>query len=117
MLMLVRYIKAQCPQQAIDVATPAAWYEIIGDLDYETARNAVRAVVRQQPFVSPSAIIAETERRPHAHPSDRTVAEALAASSLRELPAAQAVPPNAEYLAAREKLNETMRIKAEQALA
>lgn len=115
---LTEFIAIACPQQKINRLTAVPWFDIIGHLDFETARNAVIAVKHSQAFVDPSDIIREADRatRRHAHPSERTAAEAIAASSLRELPAAGAVPPTAEYLAARAELDAKMRQRAEQAM-
>lgn len=105
-----------CPQQKIGRVTAVAWYEVIGHLDFETARNAVIAVKHSQAFVDPSDIIREAERRERHHPSERTPAEAIASSSLRELDAAPAVPPTPEYLAAKREMDAKMRQRAEQAM-
>jgi hypothetical protein len=55
-VLLVRYIKACCPQQAIDEYTPDAWHDLLGDLSLGDCRAAVVAVVRQQPFIAPAEI-------------------------------------------------------------
>lgn len=102
--LLVRYIKSVCPAQLIDDYTYETWHDIIGHLDLEAARNAVIAVKHSQTFVDPSDIIRECERKRHAHPSERTVREAIEASSLRELAAGPASPPNAEYLRVKQEL-------------
>lgn len=103
--MLVRYIKSVCPAQAIDDYTYETWHDIIGHLDPEAARAAVIAVKHSQTFVDPSDIIREVERAQHrrAHPSERTVAEAIADSTQREL-AGPHTPPNAEYLRVKQEL-------------
>lgn len=54
--MLVRYVKACCPQQAIDEYTPDAWFDLLGDLSAEDCLRAVRAITQRQPFVAPSEI-------------------------------------------------------------
>lgn len=59
---LCRYAKACCPQQAIDEYTPDAWHDLLGDLDLNDCRQAVRIVAARQPFVSPSEIRAEVQR-------------------------------------------------------
>jgi hypothetical protein len=61
-LVLVRYVKACCPQQAIDEYTPDAWHELLSDLGPEDCRDAVTAVARRQPFVSASEIRQEVLR-------------------------------------------------------
>lgn len=102
---LVRYIKSLSPAQAIDDYTYETWHDIIGHLDADAARNAVIAVKHSQAFVDPSDIIREAERaaRRHAHPSERTVREAIEASTLREA-AGPSTPPNAEYQRAKQEL-------------
>ena len=116
---IVRLVKSVFPQQPVDPTTYETWHLVIGHLDFAVAQAAVIAVAHSQKFCAASDIIAEAERasRRHAHPSERTVAEALAASSAGEPAAARAVPPNAAYLAARDALTERLRAKAEAALA
>lgn len=62
---LARYVKACCPQQAIDEYTPDAWHDLLGDLDLDACRHAAARVARRQPFVAPAEIRAEVkaERR------------------------------------------------------
>ncbi len=102
----MRFIKAVSPAQAIDEWTPNFWHDIIGHLAFDEARNAVIAVKHSQTFVDPSDIIREAERaqHKHAHPSERTVREAIEASTMRELAAGPASPPNADYLRAKQEL-------------
>jgi hypothetical protein len=106
--LLVRYIKSVCPAQLIDDYTYETWHDIIGHLDLEAARHAVIAVKHSQTFVDPSDIIREVERaeRRRAHPSERTVAEAIAESTQREIASGPASPPNADYLRAKQELLE-----------
>jgi hypothetical protein len=61
-VLLTRYVKACCPQQAIDRYTPDAWHDLLGEFDAAECRAAAAAVARRQPFVAPSEIIAEVER-------------------------------------------------------
>lgn len=107
---LIEFIMVACPQQKINRATAVAWYEIIGDLEFGAARNAVIAVKHSQAFVDTSDIIREAEQagRRHAHPSERTVAEAIAASSLRELDAGPSMPPNEDYRRAKQEMLATL---------
>lgn len=58
-LQLTRYVKACCPQQAMDEYTPDAWHDLLGDLPLADCRAAVIAVAKKQPFVAPSEIRAE----------------------------------------------------------
>ena len=61
-LVLTRYVKACCPQQAIDKYTPDAWHDLLGDLSLEDCRAAVVTVAKRQPFVAPAEIRAEVRR-------------------------------------------------------
>ncbi|MCY7288873.1 MAG: hypothetical protein LH624_11645 [Cryobacterium sp.] len=61
-VLLCRYAKAACPQQAFDQYTPDAWADLLEDLRYEDCKLAVKAVTQRQPFVSPSEIRAEVKR-------------------------------------------------------
>ena len=61
-LLLTRYVKACCPQQAIDKYTPDAWHDLLGDLPLEDCRSAVATVAKAQPFCAPSEIRAEVKR-------------------------------------------------------
>jgi hypothetical protein len=72
---LARYVKACCPQQAIDEYTPDAWHDLLGDLTLADARAAAREVARRQPFVAPAEIRAEV-RRIRADRLDRAVLDA-----------------------------------------
>ena len=61
-VLLTRYVKACCPQQQIDDYTPDAWHDLLGDLPAADCREAVIAVAKRQPFVSPAEIRAEIKR-------------------------------------------------------
>ena len=61
-LVLARYVKACCPQQAMDTYTPEAWHDLLDDLTLADCREAVREVAKRQPFVAPSEIRAEVRR-------------------------------------------------------
>lgn len=69
-VLLTRYVKACCPQQAIDKYTPVAWHDLLGHLGIDDCRAAVAAVASRQPFVAPAEIIAEV-RRTQAHAKDQ----------------------------------------------
>jgi hypothetical protein len=118
MVDLIEFMAIICPAQKINRSSAVAWYEVIGHLDFAVARNAVIAVKHSQAFVDPSDIIREAEhaQRRHAHPSERTLAEAVTASTGRELPAASAVPPTPEYLAAKAEMDARMHERAEQVM-
>jgi hypothetical protein len=110
MTQLTEFIAIACPQQKINRATAVAWFEIIGDLDFGAARNAVIAVKHSQAFVDPSDIIREVEHssRRHAHPSERTVAEALGQPAVPAIGAAR-TDPTPEYLAAKADMDRRQR--------
>lgn len=61
-VVLVRYVKACCPHQAMDEYTPDAWYDLLGDLALADCKQAVQAVARRQPFVAPAEIRSEVRR-------------------------------------------------------
>lgn len=57
--LLVRSVKALCPAQKFDEFTPDAWLDVVGDLDYDEAYEAMRSLARKQPFIGPSDIVSE----------------------------------------------------------
>ena len=61
-LILTRFVKAACPQQAIDEFTPDAWHDLLSEVRFEDAREAVRTICRKQPFIAPAEIIDEVRR-------------------------------------------------------
>lgn len=61
-VLLCRYVKACCPQQAFDEYTPDAWQDLLGDLTLADCREAVRNVAGRQPFVAPAEIRTEVRR-------------------------------------------------------
>lgn len=61
-VLLCRYVKACCPQQAFDEYTPDAWQDLLGDLTLADCREAVRNVASRQPFIAPAEIRAEVRR-------------------------------------------------------
>lgn len=115
---IVRLVKSVFPQQPIDPTSYETWHLVIGDLDFTVAKAAVIATAHSEKFCSAADIIAEAgrARRRHAHPSERTAAEAIAASSLRELPAAPRTDPTPEYLAAKRDMDAKFRQRAEQVM-
>lgn len=116
MIDLVQFISVICPQQKIDRATAIPWYEVIGDLDFGDARNAVIAVKHYQAFVDTSDIIREVKRAASAKPYERTVRQALEESNLRQLEPA-AAPPHRNYLGAKATFDARMRDEAVRAFA
>jgi hypothetical protein len=69
-VILVRYVRACCPQQAMDEFTPDAWHDLLGGLSLRECREAVAVVARRQPFVAPAEVIAEV-RRAGRHAADQ----------------------------------------------
>lgn len=61
-VILCRFTKSACPQQAFDAYTPDAWALILADIRLEDAREAVVNVARRQPFVAPAEILTEVKR-------------------------------------------------------
>lgn len=61
-VLLCRYAKAACPQQAFDEYTPDAWADLLEDVRFEDAQLALKALVKRQPFVAPAEIRAEVTR-------------------------------------------------------
>lgn len=102
-VLLTRYVKACCPQQAMDEFTPDAWFDLLGDLSMTDCKEAVQSVAMRQPFAAPAEIRAEVrniraERLknsdqviPDADPDDRRAYIAALRSNYRDL--ADGVPP------------------------
>lgn len=61
-LMLTRYVKAACPQQAFDEFTPDAWYDLLADLRFEDCKEAAKVICQRQPFCAPAELRAEVRR-------------------------------------------------------
>ncbi|WP_243061179.1 hypothetical protein [Nocardioides sp. SR21] len=59
---LCRYVKACCPQQAIDELTPLAWADHLADVPYEDAKAAAKEITARQPFVTIAEILAIVRR-------------------------------------------------------
>lgn len=56
---LARLARAACPQQHFDEYTPDIWFDLLSDLDFEDAKEALLRRVRAKPFVAPAEIRAE----------------------------------------------------------
>jgi hypothetical protein len=69
-LTLCRFVKAVCPQQVMDEFSPDAWLDLLGDLRFQDAREAVRNLGQQQHFIDPADIRKEVRRI-----RDRRIAE------------------------------------------
>lgn len=62
-LALCRYVKAVCPQQAIDQYTPLAWQDFLGHHDYDTAKAAVQMLVNEgKAFIQIAELVAGIKR-------------------------------------------------------
>jgi hypothetical protein len=59
---LCRFTAACCPSQKFDEYTADAWGLLLEDVRFVDAKEAVAAVARKQPFVSPSEIRAEVKK-------------------------------------------------------
>lgn len=59
---LCRYVKACCPQQAIDELTPLAWADHLADVPYEDAKAAAKEITSKQPFVTIAEVLAVVRR-------------------------------------------------------
>ena len=70
-LGLCRYVKACCPQQAIDEYTPDAWADHLADYPYADAKQAARTLTAKQPFVTIAELLAVVR-----HIRDKRIAEA-----------------------------------------
>jgi len=61
-VMLCRYVRACCPQQAIDEYTPIAWADHLEHVTYDDAKIAAKAITARQPFVQIAELKAEVKR-------------------------------------------------------
>lgn len=113
---IVRLVKSVFPQQPLDATTYETWHLVIGHLDFAVAQAAVIAIAHSQKFCAASDIIAEAEQvqRRHAHPSDRTAAEALGTATVPAIGAGR-TEPTPEYLAAKTEMDRRMRERAQAA--
>lgn len=57
--MLCRYVRACCPQQHMDKYTPDVWADLLDDVPYDVAEQAVIRIAKRQPWVAPAEIRAE----------------------------------------------------------
>ncbi|HEX4830298.1 MAG TPA: hypothetical protein VH478_04310 [Trebonia sp.] len=112
---IVRLVKSVFPQQPIDRATYETWHLVIGHLDVIAAQHAVISIAHSETFCAAADIIREAGRAAKAHPSDRTVAEALEHANRRALGAADPAPPSPAYVAAKDQMMAKMRERDEAA--
>lgn len=61
-VMLVRYVRALCPNQKIDEFTPDAWGDVLADYDLDDCRAACVTLASRQPFIAPAEIITEVRK-------------------------------------------------------
>lgn len=61
-IRLCRYVKACCPQQAIDEYTPDAWADHLEAVSYQDAKAAAKLITAKQPFVQVSELLAEVKK-------------------------------------------------------
>lgn len=59
---LCRIVKAVCPHQAIDEATPDMWGPVLAHIRFVDAKEAIVNLARTSPFISPAEIVAEVKR-------------------------------------------------------
>ena len=55
-LTLTRLVRGACPSQKFDEYTPDLWFEMLRDLHFDDAREAVIELGKRQPFISPAEI-------------------------------------------------------------
>ncbi|MGA5820896.1 zinc finger domain-containing protein [Kitasatospora sp. NPDC094028] len=61
-VILVRYVRALCPQQRFDEYSPDAWHDLLGDYELDACKEAVIEIARRQPWIAPAEIITEVKR-------------------------------------------------------
>lgn len=65
-LQLTRYVQACCPAQKIDKYTPDVWHDVLIDVDYADARQAVVAIARTADtrplFIDPRQVLNQVRR-------------------------------------------------------
>lgn len=57
-----RVVKAVCPHQAVDEATPDMWGLVLADVRFEDAKEAIINLAKRAPFIAPAEVIAEVKR-------------------------------------------------------
>ncbi|MFC7330793.1 hypothetical protein [Marinactinospora rubrisoli] len=123
---LARLARAACPQQHFDEFTPDIWFDLLGDIGFDDAKQGLLAATRTRAFVSPAEIRAEVKKiraermknsdlaLPPAHPDARDYSQQFRAQ-LRALAdgkrvdevlalepgSVDAVPPTGVYAEAR----------------
>ncbi|MGW7196615.1 zinc finger domain-containing protein [Streptomyces chryseus] len=62
-VQIAEYVAAACPAQKFSEYTPDVWAEILAPYAVDEARDAVIAVARRQPWISPAEIVTEIKER------------------------------------------------------
>ena len=60
-LVLTRLVRGACPSQKFDEYTPDVWFEMLADLQFDDARQAVIELGKRQTFISPAEIRARIQ--------------------------------------------------------
>jgi hypothetical protein len=60
--VLVRYVRALCPQQKFDEYSADAWHDLLGEYDFDACKEAARQLGQRQPFIAPAEIITEVRK-------------------------------------------------------
>jgi hypothetical protein len=78
-LALLRYVTACCPAQKVDEYTPEAWTDLLGDLRYADAKEAVRRIradrIARHPHVDPPGNLTEIEYRSWLRDTQQAIAD------------------------------------------
>ena len=81
-LTLTRLVRGACPSQKFDEYTPDLWFEMLRDLQFDDARQAVIELGKRQTFISPAEIRGQIQ----------SVRNARIRDAYLDLPAADADP-------------------------
>jgi hypothetical protein len=60
--LLCAYAEQCCPQQKFNEYTGDAWGDLLADIRYIDAKEAIVAITRRSPWVSPAEIIGEVKK-------------------------------------------------------
>ena len=60
--LLCAYAEQCCPQQKFNEYTGDAWGDLLAEIRYTDAKEAVIAITRRSPWISPAEIIAEVRK-------------------------------------------------------
>lgn len=59
---LIRMVKALCPAQRFDEYTPDAWLLVLDEVSFADARDALKPLALEQPFIAPTDIAKHVKR-------------------------------------------------------